>query len=72
MIKNLVDGPTLFGNTLITGLSDGATYALIALGYTLGAADDAVRTALAGGTGDDTAQLVRRALQLLAASRAGR
>ena len=51
---------------------DAAVQALIALGYTLGAADDAVRTALAGGTGDDTAQLVRRALQLLAASRAGR
>ena len=51
---------------------DAAVQALIALGYTLGAADDAVRTALAGGSGDDTAQLVRRALQLLAASRAGR
>ena len=35
LIKNLIDGPTEFGNTLITGLSNGATYALIALGYTL-------------------------------------
>ena len=51
---------------------DAAVQALIALGYTLGAADDAVRAALAAGAPDDTAQLVRRALQLLAASRAGR
>ena len=51
---------------------DAAVQALIALGYTLGAADDAVRAALAAGTPDETAQLVRRALQLLAASRAGR
>jgi Holliday junction DNA helicase RuvA len=51
---------------------DAALQALVALGYTLGAADDAVRAALAGGAPDDTAQLVRRALQVLAASRAGR
>jgi holliday junction DNA helicase RuvA len=51
---------------------DSAVQALMALGYTLAAADDAVRAALAGGAPDDTAQLVRRALQLLAASRAGR
>jgi branched-chain amino acid transport system permease protein len=35
MIKNLVNGPTEFGNNMITGLSNGASYALIALGYTL-------------------------------------
>jgi Holliday junction DNA helicase RuvA len=51
---------------------DAALQALVALGYTLGAADDAIRAALAGGAPDDTAQLVRRALQVLAASRAGR
>jgi len=51
---------------------DAATQALMALGYTLAAADDAVRAALAGGAPDDTAQLVRRALSVLAASRAGR
>ena len=51
---------------------DSAVQALMALGYTLAAADDAVRAALAGGAPDDTAQLVRRALQLLAASRAVR
>ena len=51
---------------------DAALQALVALGYTQGAADDAIRAALAGGAPDDTAQLVRRALQVLAASRAGR
>ena len=35
MIKNLAEGPTEFGNTFISGLSNGATYAMIALGYTL-------------------------------------
>jgi branched-chain amino acid transport system permease protein len=34
-IRNLVDSPSEFGNTFIAGLSNGATYALIALGYTL-------------------------------------
>jgi Holliday junction DNA helicase, RuvA subunit len=52
--------------------ADAAVQALVALGYTLGAADDAVRAALAAGAPVETAQLVRRALQLLAASRAGR
>ncbi len=51
---------------------DDAIRALVALGYPLGAADDAVRAGLASAPGDDTAGLVRRALQLLAASRAGR
>ncbi len=49
---------------------DDAVRALIALGYPLGAADDAVRAVLAGGEAD-IAQLVRRALQLLAATRSG-
>jgi branched-chain amino acid transport system permease protein len=35
MIKNLANGPTQFGNNIIIGLSNGASYALIALGYTL-------------------------------------
>ena len=35
ILRNLVDGPTEFGNNIIIGLSNGATYALIALGYTL-------------------------------------
>jgi Holliday junction DNA helicase RuvA len=49
-----------------------ALRALIALGYTPAAADDAVRAALAAGAPPETAQLVRRALQLLAATRGGR
>ncbi|MBA2626647.1 MAG: Holliday junction branch migration protein RuvA [Gemmatimonadales bacterium] len=51
--------------------SDDAVRALVALGYPIGAADDAVRTVVAGGEAD-TAQLLRRALQVLAATRAGR
>ncbi|MGN6609542.1 MAG: branched-chain amino acid ABC transporter permease [Jatrophihabitans sp.] len=35
LIKNLIDGPTEWGNTMVSGLSNGALYALIALGYTL-------------------------------------
>jgi branched-chain amino acid transport system permease protein len=35
ILRNLVKGPTEFGNNMVTGLSNGATYALIALGYTL-------------------------------------
>ena len=51
---------------------DDAVRALVGLGYAPGAADDAVRAALAGGaSADDTGQLIRRALQQLAA-RAGR
>jgi len=51
---------------------DDAVRALVGLGYGPGAADDAVRAALAGGApAEDTSQLVRRALQQLAA-RGGR
>jgi holliday junction DNA helicase RuvA len=51
---------------------DEAIRALMALGYPAGPADDAVRAALAAGAPEDTPQLVRRALQQLAAARAGR
>jgi Holliday junction DNA helicase RuvA len=51
--------------------SDGAVQALIGLGYGPGAADDAVRAALAAGAPEETSQLIRRALQQLAA-RGGR
>jgi Holliday junction DNA helicase RuvA len=51
---------------------DDAVRALVGLGYGPGAADDAVRAALAGGaSAEDTSQLIRRALQQLAA-RGGR
>jgi Holliday junction resolvasome RuvABC DNA-binding subunit len=46
--------------------------ALVALGYTPAAADDAVRAAQGGVALEDTPQLIRRALQQLAGARAGR
>ena len=49
--------------------SDGAVQALLGLGYNLGAAEDAVRAALAAGAPEETSQLIRRALQQLAARR---
>ena len=51
--------------------SDGAVQALMGLGYGPGAAEDAVRAALAAGAPEETSQLIRRALQQLAA-RGGR
>jgi Holliday junction resolvasome RuvABC DNA-binding subunit len=42
------------------------------LGYGAAAADDAVRAALADGGTPETSQLIRRALQQLAAARGGR
>ncbi len=52
--------------------SDEAVRALMGLGYGPGAADDAVRAALADGASLETSQLIRRALQQLAAARGGR
>ena len=52
--------------------ADEAVTALIGLGYGAGAAEDAVRAALASGDSQDTSQLIRRALQQLAAVRAGK
>jgi holliday junction DNA helicase RuvA len=49
-----------------------AVRALVGLGYAAGAADDAVRAALADGGSQETSQLIRRALQQLAAARGGR
>jgi Holliday junction DNA helicase RuvA len=49
-----------------------AVRALMGLGYGPGAADDAVRIALADGAPQETSQLIRRALQELAAARGGR
>lgn len=47
--------------------SDEAVRALMGLGYTPGAAEDAVRAELAAGSSEETPQLIRRALQRLAA-----
>jgi holliday junction DNA helicase RuvA len=49
-----------------------AVTALMGLGYGAGPAEDAVRAALASGASQDTSQLIRRALQQLAAARAGK
>jgi Holliday junction DNA helicase RuvA len=49
-----------------------AVQALVGLGYGPGAADDAVRAVAAEGAPSDTSQLIRRALQRLAAARGGR
>jgi Holliday junction DNA helicase RuvA len=51
---------------------DDAVQALVGLGYGPGAADEAVRAALADGSPSETSQLIRRALQRLAAARGGR
>jgi Holliday junction DNA helicase RuvA len=53
------------------GGSEDAVQALMGLGYGVAAADDAVRAALAAGAPPETPQLIRRALQQLAASRGG-
>ena len=47
--------------------SDEAVRALMGLGYGAGAAEDAVRAAIAAGSEEETPQLIRRALQRLAA-----
>jgi Holliday junction DNA helicase RuvA len=49
-----------------------AVRALMGLGYGAAAADDAVRAVLADGGTPETSQLIRRALQQLAAARGGR
>jgi holliday junction DNA helicase RuvA len=51
---------------------DDAVQALVGLGYGPGAADEAVRAALAEGSPSETSQLIRRALQRLATARGGR
>jgi Holliday junction DNA helicase RuvA len=55
-----------------TAGADEAVRALLGLGYGAGAADAAVRAALADGASQETSQLIRRALQQLAAARGGR
>jgi Holliday junction DNA helicase RuvA len=52
--------------------TEDAVRALVGLGYGVAAADDAVRAALAEDTPMDPSQLIRRALQQLAAARGGR
>jgi holliday junction DNA helicase RuvA len=54
------------------GGTEDAVRALVGLGYGVAAADDAVRAALAEDTPMEPSQLIRRALQQLAAARGGR
>jgi Holliday junction DNA helicase RuvA len=54
------------------GGAEEAVRALMGLGYGPVAADDAVRLALTDGASQETSQLIRRALQELAAARGGR
>lgn len=54
------------------GGSEEAVRALVALGYTPAAADDAVRMAARDVALEDTPQLIRRALALLVGARSGR
>jgi Holliday junction DNA helicase RuvA len=56
--------------TRVAGTEE-AVQALMGLGYGVAAADDAVRAALAEGAPVETPQLIRRALQQLAATRGG-
>jgi Holliday junction DNA helicase RuvA len=63
---------TLESHAPRTAGADEAVRALMGLGYGPGAADDAVRAALADGASQDTSHLIRRALQQLAAARGGR
>jgi Holliday junction DNA helicase RuvA len=58
--------------TIRTTGAEEAVRALVGLGYGPGAADDAVRAALADGAPLEPSHLIRRALQQLAAARGGR
>jgi len=66
-LRDRFDDVALEPETAPTPGSDEAVRALVGLGYTPGAAEDAVRAALAAGSGEETPQLIRRALQRLAA-----
>jgi Holliday junction DNA helicase RuvA len=58
--------------TPVTRSSEEAVRALVALGYTPAAADDAVRIAAREVALEDTPQLIRRALAQLVGARPGR
>jgi Holliday junction DNA helicase RuvA len=70
-LQDRFDDVALEAEAPSTAGSDGAVRALVGLGYGPGAAEDAVRAALAAGAPEETSQLIRRALQQLAA-RGGR
>jgi Holliday junction DNA helicase RuvA len=66
-LRDKLDDVALEPEAQRTAGSDEAVRALVGLGYTPGAAEDAVRAELAAGSSEDTPQLIRRALQRLAA-----
>ena len=65
-LRDRFDDVALEPETERTPGGDEAVRALVGLGYAPGAAEDAVRAALAGGSSEETPQLIRRALQRLA------
>jgi holliday junction DNA helicase RuvA len=65
-LRDRFDDVALEPKTEPTPGGDEAVRALVGLGYTPGAAEDAVRAALAAGSTEETPQLIRRALQRLA------
>ncbi|CAN5903856.1 Holliday junction branch migration protein RuvA [soil metagenome] len=66
-LRDRFEDVALEPDTARTAGSDEAVRALVGLGYGPGAAEDAVRAAVAAGSDGDTPQLIRRALQRLAA-----
>lgn len=65
-LRDRFDDVPLEPETEPTPGSEEAVRALIGLGYAAGAAEDAVRAAMAGAPSEETPQLIRRALQRLA------
>ena len=66
-LRDRFDDVALEPEIVPTAGSDEAVRALMGLGYAAGAAEDAVRAAIAGGAPEEAPQLIRRALQRLAA-----
>jgi Holliday junction DNA helicase RuvA len=65
-LRDRFDDVAVAPETARTAGSDEAVRALTGLGYAPGAAEDAVRAAMAAGSSEETPQLIRRALQRLA------
>ncbi len=67
-LRDRFDDVTLAPERVQPPAGDEAVRALVGLGYHAGAAEDAVRAAIdGGGSSEETSQLIRRALQSLAA-----
>ena len=66
-LRDRFDDVTLTAEPVQAPAGDEAVRALVGLGYHAGAAEDAVRAAIDAGSAGETSQLIRRALQSLAA-----